>query len=101
VIFIASGGSLYDNGKGYRITNTDFYDVKNPITLEDQPFYRSVSNTLNLAYNATDLGYFYLLGGTYSPALGKWMKARTQTNLLLTKTSAISEIEGEGATTLK
>ena len=101
VIFIASGGSLFSEGKGYRITNTDFYDVKNPITLEDQPFYRSGSNTLNLAYNTADLGYFYMLGGSYNPALGKWMKARTQTNVLLTKTSAISEIEGEGATTLK
>lgn len=101
VLFISSGGSLYADGKGYRITNTDFYDVINPITLESQPFYRSGSNTLNLSYNATDLGYFYKLGGTYSPALGKWMKARTQTNVLLTKTSALTEIEGEGATTLK
>jgi hypothetical protein len=101
VLFISSGGSLYTEGKGYRITNTDFYDVINPITLEAQPFYRSGSNTLNLAYNAADLGYFYMLGGTYSPALGKWMKARTQTNVLLTKISVLSEIEGEGATTLK
>lgn len=101
VLFISSGGSLYSDGKGYRITNTDFYDVTNPITQEDQPFYRSGSNTLNFSYNTADLGYFYKLGGVYNPALGKWMRARTQTNVLLTKSSVISEIEGEGATTLK
>jgi hypothetical protein len=104
VIFIATGGSLFTPGppaQGYRITNTDFYDVKNPITLEDQPFYRSGSNTLSLTYNTADLGYFIMLGGTYSPALGKWTTARSQNNKLLTKTSVISDIEGEGATTLK
>ena len=101
VLFVSSGGSLYGDGKGYRITTTDFYNVIDPRTLEEQPFYRSGSNTLSLAYNATDLGYFYMLGGTYSPALGKWMKARTQTNVLLTKTSVLSEIEGTGATTLR
>ncbi|SEW46134.1 hypothetical protein SAMN05428988_6262 [Chitinophaga sp. YR573] len=104
VIFISSGGSLYTEGppaKGYRITNTDFYDVINPVTLQEQPFYRSGSNTISLAYNTADLGYFYMLGGTYNPALGKWTKARTQTNVLLTKTSALTEIEGTGSTTLK
>ncbi|SFD15034.1 hypothetical protein SAMN05518672_101750 [Chitinophaga sp. CF118] len=104
VMFISTGGSLYTPGspaKGYRITTTDFYDVKNPITREDQPFYLSGSNTLNLSYNTADLGYFYMLGGIYSPALGKWIRARTQTNVLLTKESAISEIEGVGSTTLK
>jgi hypothetical protein len=104
VIFIATGGSLYTEGppaKGYRITNTDFYDVVNPVNLEQQPFYRAGSNTISLAYNTADLGYFIMLGGTYNPTLGKWMKARSQTNVLLTKTSAITEIEGEGSTTLK
>lgn len=104
VIFIGTGGSLFlagDPAQGYRITNTDFYDIKNPITLEDQPFYRAGSNTLALAYATADLGYFELLGGTYSVTLGKWVKARTQTNLLLTKTSAVSDIEGQGATTLQ
>lgn len=104
VIFIATGGSLYTAGPpaaGYRITNTDWYDVKNPITLEDQPFYRSGSNTLSLTYNTADLGYFNMLGGEYSPSLGRWTTARAQHNVLLTKTSALSEIEGEGATKLK
>jgi hypothetical protein len=101
VIFISTGGSLYSGGKGYRIANTDFYDVVNPLTQAPQPFYRQGSNTLSLSYNTADLGYFYLLGGVYDLTLGKWSKVRTQTNLLLTKTSTISEIEGEGATVLK
>lgn len=104
VIFIATGGSLYTAGppeKGYRITNTDFYDVKNPITLEDQQYYRSGINTLSFVYNTADLGYFNMLGGEYNASLGKWMKARSQNNVLLTKESALSEIEGEGATILQ
>jgi hypothetical protein len=104
VIFIATGGSLFTAGPpavGYRITNTDWYDVKNPITLEDQSFYRSGTNTLSLVYNTADMGYFNMLGGEYNISLGRWTKARTQNNVLLTKTSAITEIEGTGATTLK
>ncbi|HEU4554990.1 MAG TPA: DUF5689 domain-containing protein [Chitinophaga sp.] len=103
VMFIATGGSLYTAGppaQGYRITNTDFYDVINPITLESQPFYRNGSNTLSLVYNTADLGYFNMLGGEYNPVLGKWMTARSQNPVLLTKQSAITEIEGEGATKL-
>jgi len=104
VIFVGTGGSLFTAGPpatGYRIANNDFYDKKNPITLEDQPFYRSGSNTLSYSYNTADLGYFNMLGGEYNPTLGRWMKARSQNNVLLTKTSAITEIEGEGATILK
>jgi len=98
VIFIATGGSLYSGNKGYPIANTDFYDKINPITLEVQPFYRQGSNTLSLAYNTADLGLFNMLGGVYNTTLGKWTRARAQNNILLTKTSAITEIEGEGAT---
>lgn len=104
VIFISTGGSLYTAGPpmlGYRIGNTDFYDVRNPITLVDQPYYRSGTNTLSFLYNTADLGYFNMLGGEYNSVLGKWTKARTQKNVLLSKTSALSEIEGAGATTLK
>jgi hypothetical protein len=86
---------------GYRITNTDFYDVTNPITLQNQPFYANGSNTLCLAYTTADIGYFYVLGGVYNASLGRWIKARTQTNVLLSKTSVLSEIEGEGSTILK
>ena len=104
VVFISTGGSLFIAGPvamGYRIANTDFYDVKNPITLEDQPFYRSGSNTLSFTYTTADLGYFNMLGGVYDPTLGKWVKARTQTNVLLSKTSTIDKIEGDGSTKLK
>ncbi|QHS63668.1 DUF5689 domain-containing protein [Chitinophaga agri] len=101
VIFIATGGSLYQSGKGYRIANTDFYDIINPITMAQQPFYRQGSNTLSLVYNTADLGYFNMLGGMYNPALGKWVRARAQNNRLLTKSSPLSDIEGEGATVLK
>jgi hypothetical protein len=103
VIFVATGGSLYTatpTPAGYRIANTDWYDIKNPVTLENQPFYRSGSNTLNMGYTTADRGYFYKMGGEYNVSLGRWMKARAQNNILLTKTSVLSEIEGEGATKL-
>ncbi len=101
VVFIGTGGSLYSAGPpavGYRITNNDFYDVKNPITLQDQPFYRNGENTLAFAYNTADLGYFNKLGGVYNTTLGRWTQARSQVNVLLTKTSPIIDIEGAGST---
>lgn len=104
VIFTATGGSLFTAGppaKGYKIANTDWYDVKNPITLADQPYYRQGTNTLNLAYNTADVGYFIMLGGVYNTELGRWTTARAQNNVTLTKTSTLVEIEGTGATTVK
>lgn len=99
VMFVSSGGSLYSAGPpavGYKIANTDFYDIINPITLQSQPFYRQGSNTLSLSYTTpADIGYFYKLGGVYNPRLGKWVKARSQQIIILTKTSTINEIEGE------
>ncbi|MFC5284420.1 DUF5689 domain-containing protein [Pedobacter alpinus] len=96
VIFIGSGGSLFTAGPppvGYRIANTDFYDIVNPITLESQPFYRNGSNTLNFNYLPSNLGYFNKLGGIYNADLGRWVKARTQTGVLLTSTSTLTELE--------
>jgi len=104
VIFIATGGSLYTEGPpayGYKITNTDFYDVIDPLSLNQQPYYRNGTNTLAFKYNTSDVGYFNMLGGVYNPALGKWIKARAQNNVLLTKESVLLEIEGEGSTQLK
>jgi len=104
VLFVGSGGSLFTatpSLQGYRIGNTDWYDIKNPITLTDQPYYRAGSNTLNMSYTTADLGYFYKMGGEYNVTLGRWIKARNQVNVLLTKASALTEIEGEGATKLK
>lgn len=103
VIFIGTGGSLWTEGppaKGYKITNTDYYDIKNPITLENQPYYRAGSNTLSLVYNTADVGYWYMLGGEYNVALGRWMKARSQNNFEMTKQTTIAELEGETATKL-
>lgn len=103
VLMVATGGSLYTPGppaRGYRIANTDWYDIKNPITLEDQPFYRQGSNTISMVYTTADQGYFYKMGGEYNVTLGRWMKARTQNNVLLTKESTLQEIEGEGATVI-
>jgi hypothetical protein len=103
VLFINGGGQLYTatpTPMGYRITNNDWYDVKNPINLTDQPFFRQGSNNLFLAYPPGQ-GYFYVLGGEYNMNLGRWTKARTQNLVLLTKQSLITEIEGETATKLK
>jgi hypothetical protein len=101
VIFIATGGSLWSGNIGYRIANTDWYDIKNPITLADQPFYRSGSNTIALSYNTADLGYFNMLGGEYNATLGRWTTARAQNNVLLSKSSPLTEIEGTGATVVR
>lgn len=104
VLFVATGGSLFTPGPpalGYKIANTDWYDVKNPITLEEQPYYRAGTNTLSIPYLTADLGYFNMMGGEYNPTLGKWTKARVHNPLLLDKTSPVSMIEGDGATTLK
>jgi hypothetical protein len=97
--FISTGGSLYTAGPpelGYRVANTDFYDTVDPITLKPQPYYRQGTNTLSLTYPAvSDIGNYYKLGGVYSARLGKWVKARSQTLVVLSKTSQINEIEGE------
>jgi hypothetical protein len=103
-VFIGGSGSLYTPGPpalGYRIPNSDFYDIKNPITLESQPFYRSGSNTLCFSYNTSDLGYFNQLGGIYNPTLGRWMKNRSQNSFIIDKTASITAIEGVGSTTIQ
>ncbi len=96
VIFIGGGGSLYSApGVGYKIANTDFYDKVDPITLASQPYYKSGTNTLCFNYQApTDQGFWNKLGGVYNVALGKWVKARSQSDIDLTKTSTLSAIEG-------
>lgn len=94
VIFVATGGSLIGNGFGYRIANTDFYDIINPITLKEQPFYRSGSNTNNIAYNTpSDAGYFNFMGGEYNLKLNRWTKARVKYAPILEKTSTLADIE--------
>jgi hypothetical protein len=104
VIFIGTGGSLYTSGtppKGYPICNNDYYDIKNPITLEDQPYYQNGTNTLAFSYYTADLGIFNKLGGTYDLTLGRWTKARAQVPDTLLKAAPIAEIESNGVTILK
>jgi hypothetical protein len=95
VIFYGGGGSVFTAGpppRGYRITNTDYYDVQNPSTLEEQPFYAQGSNTTRLGFPpATN---FSQLGGTYNISSGRWSKARSLQPLVLTNTSTVIEIEG-------
>lgn len=96
----SGGGALWEGNKGYRITNNDFYDVINPLTMEPQPFFKQGTNQLFLKYNTTDVGYFVSLGGEYNLTLGRWTAARSQNNVEMTKTSTIAEIEPENATIL-
>jgi hypothetical protein len=53
-----------------------------------------------MAYPTGDQGIFNQMGGEYNVTLGRWMKARTQTFVDLSKTSTLAEIEGEGSTKL-
>ncbi|QNN44134.1 DUF5689 domain-containing protein [Pedobacter roseus] len=96
VIFVGGGGSLYNAPSvGYKVANTDFYDKINPITLASQPYYRSGENTLCFNYQLpADQGFWNKLGGIYNPSLGKWIKARSQSDINLSTSSTIEDIEG-------
>ncbi len=50
VIITGYNGAILNiaQGAGLRIGNTDWYDVVNPVTLEEQPFYKQGSNTICL-----------------------------------------------------
>lgn len=98
VMFVGTGGttSIYDAGQGagYRICNNDFYDIVNPLTLEDQPFYRAGTNTTAMAYNTpSDAALYNSWKGEYNLTLGRWTQARTKVIIQLSDTSAIEEIE--------
>jgi hypothetical protein len=100
VIFYGGAGMLYSPGppaKGYRIANTDYYDITNPSTLALQPYFTMGSNTGKLAFPAAT--NFSRLGGTYNTTTGRWTSARTLTGIALTATSTVAAIEG--ATTLE
>lgn len=100
VIFFGGGGNLYTAGppeRGYKITNTDYYDITNPSTLQLQPYFNQGSNTGKLAFPpATN---FTRLGGVYNTTTGRWTTARVLNPVVLTATSTRSEIEG--ATTIE
>lgn len=103
VIFIGSGGTLYDATQpdfGYRITSNDLYKSVDLITLKPQPFYRSGSNTFNFPYSTADMGYFNQLGGKYNTTMGRWTQRREQKTLLMDKASPITFIEDSLSTKL-
>ncbi len=95
LIFYGGGGQIYTPGppeKGYRVTNTDYYDEKNPITLVDQPFYAQGSNTGKFAFPpATN---FVKLVGTYNRTSGRWTSSRLQTNVVMNAAATVALIEG-------
>ena len=95
VIFYGGNGSLYTAGppeKGYRITNTDYYDEKNPTTQAAQPYFAMGSNTGKFSFPTA--ANFAKLSGTYNKTSGRWTSARIQTSTPLTATSTVAEIEG-------
>lgn len=95
VIFFGGGGSVYTPGppeRGYRITNTDYYDEKNPTSLTDQPYFNMGSNTGKFAFPTA--ANFAQLEGTYNTTSGRWTKARLQKSIVLTTTSTVAAIEG-------
>lgn len=95
VIFYGGGGSLYTPGppaRGYRITNTDYYDEKNANTLAEQPFFNQGSNTGKFAFPPA--ANYAKLGGTYNRTTGRWTTARIQVPVVLTATSTVAAIEG-------
>ena len=108
VVWVHNGGSLFQAGPppsygiGYRVGNTDIYDAVDPSTGIPQPYYNQGTNTQRLAYvTPVDIGNFYLLGGAFDTSLGKWIKARSQTIVVLSKTASVSEIEGANTTLIK
>lgn len=103
VIFYGGAGTLFSAGppaRGYRITNTDYYDEKHPVSLEEQPFFTQGSNTSKFAFPTVVSGvggYFAKLGGVYNIVSGRWTSARQvniTTSVQLTSTSTLAEIEG-------
>lgn len=95
VIFFGGAGSIYTAGPpeaGYKITNTDYYDVKNPSNQTPQPYFNQGTNTNKLAFPpATN---FTRLGGRYNTTTGRWTTARTLNAVVLTPSSTRTEIEG-------
>jgi hypothetical protein len=95
VMFYGGNGSVFSAGppeKGYRIANTDYYDINNPSTQEEQPFFNQGSNTGKLSFPSGSS--FAQLGGKYNKTTGRWTSARSLTAVVITTTSTVAEIEG-------
>ncbi|MGX5820161.1 DUF5689 domain-containing protein [Chitinophaga lutea] len=104
MIFVHNGGNLYTPGppeRGYRVGNTDMYDIVEPIQLTPQPYFNQGTNTKRFAYNSTP-GGFYQFTGEFDAKLGRWSKARVQNAIKLELTSSLEVIEaGPTVTKLK
>ncbi|MDR0262176.1 MAG: DUF5689 domain-containing protein [Sphingobacterium sp.] len=100
VVFVSTGGSLASATAGYRIANTDFYDIVNPVNLTNQPFYRNGDNTKAFVYVSPSADTFIQFNGEFNMTLGRWTKSRVQNNVSLTKESQLKEIENEFSTKL-
>jgi len=101
IMFGGAGGNFYSAGPpevGYRITITDYYGSVNPATRLRQEFYGAGTNTRRLGF-PTAIS-FVKLGGVYNSIKGGWITGRLLTNVPLTTTSVLTEIEGDGSTTL-
>ena len=98
VVINGYNGAIFNEAQqaGLRITNTDWYDIVNPVTLAQQPFYKQCSNTIYLSRpTPVNVGWFFKLGGEYNVRLGRWVKARAQRVIDLEKTSTLAELETE------
>lgn len=104
-----NSGNVYAAGPpelGYRITNTDYYTTINPSSRLQQNFFGAGSNTNRLGFQieqtGTSGGGFIQLGGIYVASTGRWEKGRLLTNIVMSATTNISELQtGTGVTVLK
>lgn len=104
VVFVSNGGSLYSAGppaKGYRITNTDFFDKINPITLALQPYYLAGGNTRYAASHPSGVtDPFFKLRGVFNVSLGRWTTARNNIFVSMSGATSINMLEDSTATRL-
>ncbi|WP_157687552.1 DUF5689 domain-containing protein [Pedobacter psychrophilus] len=86
---------------GYRVTDSDHYTITDPATKVDQPFFYQGTNQYVIPHKTpADLGIFVKLGGVFDAKTKTWTTARGYEFYEMTQTSAISEIETTGATTI-
>lgn len=91
-----------DKTLGYRIGNTDNYSQYNAETGDATPFFSMGDGNNDFRFphsTPPDIGAFYKLGGKFNTTTRKWIEKRTQTFVVMTKQSVLTEIEtGEGIT---
>jgi hypothetical protein len=102
VVFFGGTGktTIFGDNGGYRIVNSDHYQVKDAATSTDQPFFFQGTNTYIIPHQTADLGIFVKLGGTYNVKTKTWDMVRGYNFYTMTASSTVSEIESNGVTTL-